>query len=278
MNRDAKMSEAADFLAESEALHVAVSTLEDADFRNQTQFKNWSIDDVLVHLHFWNGMADLSANDEAAFRRVFDRAMAGLKDGSLRAFENGEVRERGVALRQAWIARVRDMAPRWEAMDPKARLPWVGPTMSARSSITARQMETWAHGFEVFDSLGVEREEADRVKNIVVLGVNTFGWSHKVHGLPAPDVMPKLELTAPSGAIWEFGDPSAGRIAGPAVDFAAVVTQTRALADTALSVEGTNARNWMAHAQCFAGSPEAPPAPGTRFRNPARAQAGRQEN
>ena len=270
------MSEAADFLAESEALHVAVSTLTDADFLLKTQFKNWSIDDVLVHLHFWNGMADLSANDEPAFRRVLDRALAGSKDGSLREFENGEVRERGVALRETWIARVRDMAPRWAAMDPKARLPWVGPTMSARSSITARQMETWAHGFEVFDCLGLEREEADRVKNIVVLGVNTFGWSHKVHGLPEPEVMPKLELAAPSGVVWEFGDPSAGRIAGPAVDFAAVVTQTRALADTELSVEGAVARNWMKHAQCFAGPPETPPAPGQRSRKTARAQAGRQ--
>ncbi len=268
------MVEAGDFLAESEALHAAVSRLQDADFRVQTQFKNWSIDDVLVHLHFWNGMADLSTGKEAAFRRVLDGAMAGFRDGSLRAFENGAVGERGAALREAWIARVREMAPRWAAMDPKTRLPWVGPTMSARSSITARQMETWAHGFEIFDCLGIEREEGDRVRNIVVLGVNTLAWSHEVHGLPVPESMPKLELTAPSGVLWEFGDPDAGRIAGPAVDFAAVVTQTRALADTGLNVEGAVARNWMAHAQCFAGAREAPPASGTRFRRSATTQTG----
>lgn len=272
MNREMNMSEAADFLAESEALHAAVSTLGDEGFRQKTQFKNWSIDDVLVHLHFWNGMADLSANDEQAFRQVFDRAMAGARDGSLREFENAEVRERGAALREAWIARARDMAPRWAAMDPKTRLPWVGPTMSARSSITARQMETWAHGFEIFDCLGLERTEDDRIRNIVVLGVNTFGWSHTVHGLAVPQIMPKLELVAPSGVVWEFGDPSAGRIAGPAVDFAAVVTQTRALADTGLTIEGAVARNWMAHAQCFAGSRETPPPPGTRHRKPAGAK------
>ena len=40
--------------------------------------------------------------------------------------------------------------------------------MSARSKITARHMETWAHGQEVFDALGKDREEKDRIKNIVL--------------------------------------------------------------------------------------------------------------
>ena len=138
--------------------------------------------------------------------------------------------------------------------------------MSARSAMTARQMETWAHGFEVFDLFGVEREESDRLRNLVMLGVNTFGWSHQVHDLPVPAVMPELSLTAPSGALWNFGDANAGRIVGKAVDFAAVVTQTRALADTGLVVEGEVAKTWMANAQCFAGAPETPPAPGHRRR------------
>ena len=43
--------------------------------------------------------------------------------------------------------------------------------MSARSAISARQMETWAHGQEVFDVLGADREEHDRIRNIVVLGL-----------------------------------------------------------------------------------------------------------
>ena len=36
--------------------------------------------------------------------------------------------------------------------------------MSARSSISARLMETWAHGQEVYDHLGVVRVDADRIK------------------------------------------------------------------------------------------------------------------
>ena len=38
--------------------------------------------------------------------------------------------------------------------------------MSARSSISARLMETWAHGQAVYDRLGVVRVDTDRIRNI----------------------------------------------------------------------------------------------------------------
>ena len=261
-----ELTQAEDFLAESEALSAALCGLTEADFARPTQFKNWTFNDILVHLHFWNAAADLSARNPEAFAALLARLAGALAGGGLRGFENGEIRERGPALRRLWIEKVREMAPRWGAFDARRRLPWAGPDMSARSSMTARQMETWAHGMAVFDALGRARQETDRVKNIVVLGVNTFAWSHLVHGLEVPATMPALQLDAPSGAIWEYGDKSAGCISGAAVDFAAVVTQTRALADTGLRVRGAVAQGWMQHAQCFAGPPETPPAPGTRFR------------
>ncbi|MFL2785648.1 MAG: TIGR03084 family metal-binding protein [Paracoccaceae bacterium] len=261
------LSQAEDFQAESETLYHAIEALDDAGLRRVTQFKGWTIEDVLVHLYFWNIAADLSVKDEAAFHDMVGRAFKALNEtGSLRDVESAQIDRRGISLRDAWIEQVRDMAGRWVCLNPKTRLPWVGPSMSARSSMTARQMETWAHGMEIFDALGVAREEQDRVLNIVILGVNTFGWSHKVHGLDVPATMPHLCLLAPSGEIWEFGEKGAGGISGAAVDFAAVVTQTRALADTALEVEGDVAITWMANAQCFAGPPETPPAKGSRAR------------
>lgn len=258
---------ARDFLDETRALNDALEGLSPGDYDRPTQFKGWTIGEVLVHLHFWNRAADLAASDPEAFEPIAARVTAAFAGGTgLRPLENAEIAPRGEALRAAWLDQARDMAKRWETLDPKARLPWVGPSMSILSAATARQMETWAHGFEILDTLGLERAEDDRLHNIVVLGVNTFGWSHKVHGLPVPEVMPLLDLTAPSGQPWTFGSASAGRISGPAADFAAVVTQTRALADTALKVEGPVAERWMAHAQCFAGPPSLPPAPGSRFR------------
>jgi len=258
--------EAADFRDESRELAKLLATLAPDDFARRTAFKGWSVDDVLVHLHFWNLAVDLSLRDTQAFQAQLGATLAALKTGGLRAHENASVAERGPELAARWIELVEDIAVHWRDVDPKLRLPWVGPSMSARSAMTARQMETWAHGFEIFDLIGAERKESDRIRNIVVLGVNTFGWSHQVHDLPVPAVMPELSLTAPSGALWNFGDANAGRIVGKAVDFAAVVTQTRALADTGLVVEGEVAKTWMANAQCFAGAPETPPAPGHRRR------------
>jgi len=39
----------------------------------------------------------------------------------------------------------------------------------------------------------------------------------------------------------------------------------RNIADTDLQVTGAVANDWMSKAQCFAGAPETPPAPGSRF-------------
>ncbi|MGR3637471.1 MAG: TIGR03084 family metal-binding protein [Shimia sp.] len=265
MTQSPTLAQADDFLTESETLYTALADLDANALCQLTQFKGWTIEDVLVHLHFWNSAADMSATDEAALQTRVATVMASLKEtGSMRKAENDSISLRGTALREAWITNARAMAARWRDMDPKQRLTWVGPSMSARSSITARQMETWAHGFEVFDTLGKARTESDRVKNVVVLGVNTFGWSHQVHSLPAPETMPLLTLTAPSGEVWTFGEDTANTITGPATDFAAVVTQTRAFADTALTATGEAAQTWMTNAQCFAGPPETPPASGSR--------------
>ena len=116
-----------------------------------------------------------------------------------------------------------------------------------------------------FDLFRVERQETDRIKNVAVLGVNTFGWTFVNRGEEVPAPKPYIRLTAPSGAIWEWNDPSDDeRIEGSGLEFCQVVTQTRSIGDTSLSVTGPVATKWMAVAQCFAGPVNPPPTPGTR--------------
>ena len=140
--------------------------------------------------------------------------------------------------------------------------------MKARMFATARQMETWAHGWELYDLLDLPRPQSDRLLNIATIGVRTFGWTFTNRGLEVPSHPPHVRLTAPSGATWEWHAPESGEatdtITGDAVDFCQVVTQTRNIADTSLEVRGDVAAAWMAIAQCFAGPPEDPPAPGSR--------------
>lgn len=264
------MQQADDFRAESETLNAVLEPLAEADFDRVTLFKDWTINDVLQHLHFFNLMADYSAFQPGRFEEGYAR-FGRLREENGGSFQIAQDilldRLRGQALRAAWRQTYLDMHPRWSAADPKKRVKWAGPDMSVRSSITARQMETWAHGQEVFDVLGLERQEADRIRNIAHLGVSTYGWTFVNRGEQVPEPMPFVRLTAPSGTVWDWGQESAGeRIEGSAVAFCQVVAQTRNIADTGLAVTGPNATRWMTIAQCFAGPPNDPPAPGTRVR------------
>jgi len=185
----------------------------------------------------------------------------------LRAFEDKWLDGlSGHELLETWRRLYLDIADRFGAADPRHRVKWGGPEMSVRSSITARLMETWAHGLAVYDMLGTVRTDHDRIKNIAVLGVNTFGWTFINRKLDIPKPAPYVRLTAPSGAVWEWHDPKcAERVEGLATEFCQVVTQSRNIADTDLAVTGDMAQKWMDIAQCFAGPPEDPPAPNIRL-------------
>jgi len=266
-----KLEQAKDFLDESEALHALVAPLPDDGLAQATAFKGWTINNVIGHLHVWNYAADLSLRDAGAFQDFFAEVAREMSGGTLASFERRWLKGlEGRALVATWRDYFIEMAGRFGEADPSMRVQWAGPSMSVRSSITARLMETWAHGQEVYDVLGVVRRNTDRIRNIVVLGVNTYAWTFRVRGQEPPMPMPHLRLTAPSGDLWTHGEPSeAELIEGLAEEFCQVVTQTRNIADTALRVVGPKATAWMAQAQCFAGPPETPPAPATRKIAPA---------
>jgi uncharacterized protein (TIGR03084 family) len=262
------MQPAYDFRDECKALAALVTPLTDAQFAMPTQFKGWTINMILRHLHVWNIAADLALNDTAGFD-VFRAQMAvGIAGGRLPDFEEAYLNGlSGQKLCAAWVQQFEAMTPIFAAVEPKHRVQWVGPDMSVMSAITARLMETWAHGQAIYDALGVERIDDDRIGNIVRLGVNTYGWTWKNRRIEPPGPMPQLRLTAPSGALWEYGEASdSGMIEGLASEFCQVVTQCRNIADTDLVATGAVAMQWMAVAQCFAGPPQDPPAKGARYK------------
>jgi len=261
------IQQAIDFKEESDALYQLLKPLTDTQFEQKTQFKDWTINDVLGHLHMGNWAADLSLNNVLAF----DKFMAELNEeftsgGHLRTFELKWLEGlKNSELLETWRSYYLEMTDRFKVADPKARVKWVGPDMSVRSSITSRLMETWAHGQEVYDNLGVVRENKDRIKSIVQLGINTFSWTYKNRGIKVPEQKPHVVLKAPSKETWSWNDPSdTNKIEGTAEDFCQVVTQVRNIEDTTLTMTGDTATQWMSIAQCFAGPAENPPEKGTR--------------
>lgn len=259
------LSEAEDFRQESRTMHGLLTGVEEARFAEPTQFKAWTIDAVLQHLTFWNEMARLQIEDEG---ELLGRLKAiGETKGGMRAYETAHFSGAGGrVLLETWREGFEQAADLFAEADPEQRLKWAGPEMSARSSITARLMETWAHGQEVYDHLGVVRENIDRIRPIATLGVMTYSWTFRTRRQEPPKPKPHVRLTALSGDVWAYSDPSEEEyVEGSAEEFCQVVTQTRNIADTSLKVTGENANAWMSQAQCFAGPPHDPPAPGTRF-------------
>ncbi len=267
------VQQAFDLRDESDALHALLEPLADADFDHPTQFKGWTLHDVIAHLHIFNWAAAESIRDGDAFTAWYSgfgqtmrsegKTMREATDDWLDEHEGGA---RGQELLARWKAFYTQFADDVQGTDPKMRVKWAGPDMSVRSSLTARLMETWAHGQEVYDMLGEVRTDTDRIKNIAVLGMNTFGWTFVNRGLDVPEDVPFVRLHAPSGDVWEWGEPNDSNcIEGSATEFCQVVAQTRNIQDTELQVTGDTGTRWMSIAQCFAGGPEDPPAPGTRF-------------
>ncbi len=259
--------QAADLRAEGDELNGLLETLADGDWDRNTPFKDWTVNQVMQHLHQGDWMQVLTMTDEARFVELSAtrRAARERNDGTTGLEGSGFSPARGPALREQWYAYFQKMCDLMSASDPKRRVKWAGPDMSIRMAATARQMESWAHGQDIYDLLHRQRTPTDRIKNIAVLGVKTFGWTFANRGEPPPGDMPYVRLTAPSGEIWDWGDPDeSNKVEGSALEFCQVVTQGRNIADVNLTVVGEPAQTWMAVAQCFAGAANDPPAPGHR--------------
>lgn len=261
------LQESQDLRAEADDLHAFLHTLTEHDWQRPTAFMRWTPWDVVAHLHYYDLVSLLSLQGEDVFvpkrDEMIKQFLGGIANAELARLELGDLSPS--ALLGRWIETDREMAAQLGASDPKRRLPWFGPDMGVRMFTTARHMETWAHGQEVYDLMGVTRAHTDRIKNIAVIGVKTFGWTFVNRGLEIPGPPPYVRVVAPSGAIWEWNEPSdTERITGAAVDFCHVVTQGRNVADTGLAVVGETATRWMSIAQCFAGGAIDPPKPGER--------------
>ncbi len=157
----------------------------------------------------------------------------------------------------AWLRRSRTaLLTALRAAPAGHRMPWYGPDMGVASAATARLMETWAHGQDVADALGVDRAPTARLRSVADLGVRTLGFAFALRGLPVPEAPVRVELQAPGGDLWTWGpEDAADLVTGPALDFCLLVVQRRHLDDLALQVTGPVAQAWTGVAQAYAGAP-----------------------
>jgi|KBSSwiStaDraftv2_1062776.scaffolds.fasta_scaffold184427_1 uncharacterized protein (TIGR03084 family) len=258
-----------DLRTELTELDAFVSGLREAEFYGVTPFYEWRVYDEILHLHFVDWLGMLSMTDGERFKVEGERmhAASSKPDYHMAPYTQtlfGVPDRAGVM--KLWRDGYTGMLDHFEQADPKARMTWFGPPMGYRSFATARLMEAWAHGQDIYDAFAVRRRNDGRIRHVADIGVRTFGFSFMIHGEPVPEGPPPyVALTAPDGEIWTWNDPdSPQRLTGPAEDFCMIVTQRRNVADTALQATGEGVTRWMQIAQCFAGGPALGPAPGQR--------------
>ena len=248
-----------DLRSEHVELERLVEPLDEAGWGTPTPAEGWAIRDQLSHLAFFDETAALAINEPDRFRKLADTVVGTDVD----PMEEHLTRGRALPGRQVlawWQDAGRSFDRAAKTLAPKTRVPWFGPPMGAMSFVSARLMETWAHGQDVADALGIIRVPTTRLRHIAHLGVRARPFSYLVRGLAAPSEPVGVSLTGPSGESWTW-DTEGGpvdQVHGPALDFCLVVTQRRHVADTDLEVKGPMAREWLAIAQAFAG----PPGPG----------------
>lgn len=211
------------------------------DWSTATPAEGWTVRDTVVHLHLADrcGLAsvagaDLTASATALLAQDYrgdDLAADWRRDRTL--------------LARALLARPADAD----------RLAWFGPPMSTASFLTARLMETWAHGVDIRDAAAAPTVLTPRLRHVADLGVRTRGWSYQVRGLARPAAEVAVVLDA-DGEAWTWGPPEADqRVTGPALEFCLLVVQRRPLPALSLTTTGPDAGRWLEIAQAFAGAP-----------------------
>lgn len=251
----------ADLEEEHGDLDRLVAGLDEAGWDTPTPAAGWAVRDQISHLAFFDDAAVMAMADPDSFSAMAEAAMASEDDPMDEHLRQGRSMS-GHDLLVWWRSARAALLVQAAGLEPRARIPWFGPPMGALSFVSARLMETWAHGQDVADALGAARRPTARLRHIAHLGVRARPFSYAVRGLRDPMVSVRIALLGPDGEHWEWeaDAPGTDMVSGDALDFCLVVTQRRNVADTGLEVAGPLATEWMAIAQAFAG----PPGPGRR--------------
>jgi len=244
-----------DLAVETAALEALLRNLPEEGWRRPTPAAGWDVATVVAHLAWTDEAAHAAATDKESWDALVLEAVADPEHAVDRAALTGGIASPAALLERWRTARTR-LADALRDHPSGRRMPWYGPPMSPTSMATARFMETWAHGLDVYDALGVAPEITDRIRHVAHLGVRTRDWAFSIHDATPPAEEFRIDLAAPSGDLWSWGPEDAAQtVTGTAYDFCRLVTQRVHRADTSLVATGREANTWLNIAQAFAGLP-----------------------
>jgi uncharacterized protein (TIGR03084 family) len=238
--------------AEQLSLQAELRGLGVDDWFRPTPARRWDVRDQVAHLADIDDIAidtclggPRPLNDFAArFASPDDTTLWGVLQGR---------RQPGRDVLAWWedtSARERDVLA---GLDPAMRVPW-GIGMRAPSLVTARLMETWAHGLDVRAALGLPVVDTDRLRHVAWLGIRALPYAFSFASRERPPGELRVELTSPSGdEVWEYGPVDApNRITGPAGELCRLFVQRLSRDDArGLAADGDGAVAALEVARAF---------------------------
>ena len=254
MTRDSTdVAQLLDALAtEQTSLQTELRTIAADDWFRPTPARRWDVRDQVAHLADIDEIAIDTCLAGPRPLNDFAARFASPEDTTLWGVLRGRRRSGRDVL--AWwedtSARERDVLG---SLDPAVRVPW-GIGMRAPSLITARLMETWAHGLDVREALGLPVVDTDRLRHVAWLGYRALPYAFSFAGRERPPGELRVEVTSPSGdETWEYGPPDApNRITGPAGELCRLFAQRVTREDAQrLAAEGEGAVAALEVARAF---------------------------
>ncbi len=203
-----------------------------------TPAKGWDVRDTVAHLADTDEIAVDTCTGGHRSLNQYAQSLSSAEDLTLCGVLAGR-RLTGAEVLGWWEtsqAAERDVLA---GLDPSVRVPW-GLGMRVPSFITARLMETWAHGLDIRATLGVEAHDTPRLRHVAWLAIRALPYAFGVAGVEPPAAVVRFELSGPDGEAWIFGPPDAlDHIRGDAGEFCRVFVQrlSRSAAST-LVAEG----------------------------------------
>jgi uncharacterized protein (TIGR03084 family) len=207
--------------------------------------------DTVAHLADTDEMAIATATGAPGSIRERAEAAASGEDLTFQGVLRGR-RRSGPEVLAWWESTTAAEHEMFEALDPNVRVPW-GIGMRAPSFVTARLMETWAHGLDVCNAIGVEPVDTDRLAHVAWLATRALAYAYALAGREPPTDPLRVELTLPSGARWTTGpSDAASRITGPAGEYCRVFVHRMKVSDArGLRAEGPAATGALSVARAF---------------------------
>jgi uncharacterized protein (TIGR03084 family) len=254
-----------DLAEEHAALESLVADLDDGGWDTLTPAEPWTIRDQISHLAFFDEQARVAIESPDAFAESLREIAQDVGAYMDRSISKGRAMT-PVGVLEWWRSERSALLHTSSKLEPGARIAWYGPPMSPKSFFSARIMETWAHGQDIADALGIQRSPGNRLRHVAHLCVLSRPNSYAARGLEVPDGSVRVDVVGPHGDSWVWNQEADASVSGSAVDFCLVATQRRHPADTDLVVDGELAREWIDIAQAYAGPPGEGRSPG-QFRS-----------